>query len=106
MKFFTHTLFDHKWNEEILHAVKEEPVDEKLIRYISNWPRHATRMNSNRMPKIMLNYGPNGRRRLGGTLKSLLYENETGLSRAFAGWLMMGNMMMMMMIQSFKTITS
>jgi len=32
------------------------------------------------MTKIMLNYRPNGRRRLGGPLKRLLDEAETGLS--------------------------
>jgi hypothetical protein len=36
----------------------------------------------NRLPKIMLNYRPNGRRRrLGRPLKRLLDEAETGLSR-------------------------
>jgi len=49
---------------EILAELKLEPADEKLRRYKSNWLRHVTRMNSNRMPKIMLNYRPNGRRRL------------------------------------------
>jgi len=42
--------------------------DEKLRRYKSNSLRHATRMN-NRMPKIMLNYRPNGRTRLERPLK-------------------------------------
>jgi hypothetical protein len=39
-------------------------------------------MNSNRMPKIMLNYGTNGGRRLGRTLKGLLDEEEKVQSRA------------------------
>jgi len=46
---------DHKRSEEILEEMKVEPVDEKLGRYKSNRLRHVTRMNSNRMPKIMLN---------------------------------------------------
>jgi hypothetical protein len=33
------------------------------------------------MPKIMLNYRPNGRRRLGRPLKRLLDEGEAGLSK-------------------------
>ena len=33
--------------------------------------RHVTRMNNKKMPEIMLNFGPNGRRRLGRTLKRL-----------------------------------
>jgi hypothetical protein len=55
MKIFrrtaSYTLFDHKSNEEILEELKIEPVDEKLRRYKSNWLRHVTRMDSNRMPK-------------------------------------------------------
>jgi hypothetical protein len=42
-------------NEEILEGLKVEPVDEKLRRNKSNWLRRITRMNSNRMSKIMLN---------------------------------------------------
>jgi hypothetical protein len=39
------------------------------------------RKNNNRMRGMMMNYRPNGRRRLGGTLKRLLDEAKTGLSR-------------------------
>jgi len=46
-----YTLFDHKSNEEILEEFKIEPADEKLSRYKSNWLRHVTRMDSNRMPQ-------------------------------------------------------
>jgi hypothetical protein len=46
--------------------------DEKLRRYKSNWLRHATRMNNNRMPKIMLNYRPNGRRQREKPLKETI----------------------------------
>jgi len=35
-----------------------------------------------RVPKIMLNCRPNGRRRLGRPVKRLLHEAETGLSRS------------------------
>jgi len=48
-----YTLFDHKTNEEILEGLK---VDEIPRRYKSHWLRHVTRMNNNRIPKIMLNY--------------------------------------------------
>jgi len=61
--------------------LKVEPVEEKLRRYKSNWLLHVTRMNNNRMPKIMLNYRPNGQRRLGRLLKRLLDEAEAGLSK-------------------------
>ena len=84
MKFFrrtaSYTIFDDKRNEEILENLKVEPADEKLIRFKSNWLRHVTRMNKS-MPKVMLNYGTNGRRRLERPLKRLLDKVETGLSR-------------------------
>jgi hypothetical protein len=51
-----YTLFDHKRNEEILEELKVEPVDKKLRKYKSNWLHNLTRMNSNRMQKIVLNY--------------------------------------------------
>jgi hypothetical protein len=72
----SYALFDHKRHEEIFEELKVEPFDEDLRRYKSNCLRHVTRMNSNRMPKIMLNYEPNGRRRLERPLKILLDETE------------------------------
>jgi hypothetical protein len=38
-------------------------------------------MKNNRMPKVMLNYRPNGRRQFARPLKRLLEEAETGLLR-------------------------
>ena len=75
------TLFDHNKNEEVLEELKAETVDEKLIGYKPNWLRHVKRMNNNRMPKILLNYRPNGRRQLRRPSKRLSDEAETGLSR-------------------------
>jgi hypothetical protein len=76
MQFFRITggyaLFDDRRNEEILEEMKVERVDEKRRRCKSNWLRHVTRMNSNRMPKIILTCGPNGRRRLGKTFEVTL----------------------------------
>ena len=48
-------LFDYRKNEEILENLEVEPDDEKLRRYKSNWLQHVTRMDSNRMAKIVLN---------------------------------------------------
>jgi hypothetical protein len=50
--------------------------------------RHVTRMKNNMIPKIMLNYRPNGRRRLGRHLKRLLDGAETGQSRPNSWWMM------------------
>jgi len=74
-----YTLLDHKRNEEILEELKVEPV-EKRRRYKSNCLRHVTRRENNRMPKIMLKYRRNERRRLGRPLKRLLDEVKTDLS--------------------------
>jgi len=52
--------------------MKVERVDEKRRRCKSNWLRHVTRMNSNRMAKIILTCGSNGRRRLQRPLKWLI----------------------------------
>jgi hypothetical protein len=77
-------------------SLKVEPVDDKPSRYKSNWLRHVTRINSSKMAKIMLNYRPNGRRRLGRPLKRLLDVAETGLSgpNSCDGFMMMIKMKM------------
>jgi len=62
-----------------LEELKEEPADQRLRRYQSNWLRHVTRIN-NKMSKITLNCRSKGRGRLGRPLKRLLDEAETGLS--------------------------
>jgi len=62
-----------------MQGMRRELANEQLSRYISNW-LHVTRMNNDSMPKIMLNYRPNGRRRLGRPLKTL-DDAETGLSK-------------------------
>jgi hypothetical protein len=108
-KFFRtagQTLFCYRRNEEILFELKVGPVDEKLIGYKSNSLQHVTRLNYNRMPKTVLNYGPNGRRRLGRPLKRLLDDTKTGQSRPNL-WrmVMVMMMMMMMMIVIIGTVT-
>jgi len=65
----------------ILEDVKAEPADWKLRRYKSKCLWHETRINSNRTPKIILNYGPDKQRQLGRPFKRLLDETKTGLSR-------------------------
>jgi len=51
-----YTLYGHKSNEEILEELKVEPADKKPKTYTSNWLRHVTRMNKNRMRTVMLRY--------------------------------------------------
>ena len=87
-----HILLDHKRNEDIFEELKVETVDEKLRRYKSNWLRHATRTNSKRLPKIMLNYRSNIKKKLGRPLKRRLDQAETGLFK-HDSWRMMMTMM-------------
>jgi len=86
MNFFkrtaAYTMFGHKRNDYSLEELKVEPVDEKLRRQKSNSLQHVTGMNNKEMPKIMLNYRPNGRRRLGRPPKRPLDEAGRGLSRS------------------------
>ena len=77
--------------------MKVEPIDKKPSRYKSHWLRYVIGLNNNRMPKIMLNYGPNGRRGIGRHLKRLLDAAETSLSRSNS-WRMMMMMMMILMV--------
>jgi hypothetical protein len=49
-----------------------EPVDQKLRRYKSN----ETRINSKRMPKIILNYRLNEQRQLGRPFKRVLEDTH------------------------------
>ena len=73
-----YTRFDHKRNEEILEELKVEPADEKLRRFKSNWLRHVTRMNNNRMPKIMLNYRPKWTKTTWKTLEEITRQGRDG----------------------------
>jgi len=58
--------------KKFLEELGVEPVEDKLRRCKSNWPRQVKRMNKKRMPKIMLNCRTNGRRRFGRPLKRIL----------------------------------
>ena len=92
MKFFRkagYMLLDDKRNDKVSEELKAEPADEKLRRYKSNWLRHVTRMDNNRMLKIMLNYRPNGQIQLGRPLKRLLDKAARGLSRPHSLWMIL-----------------
>jgi hypothetical protein len=43
--------FNHKGNEKILEELRVQPAGEKPRPSKSNWLRHVTRMNSNRVHK-------------------------------------------------------
>jgi hypothetical protein len=97
-------IFDHRRNEERLEELQVEPVDEKLRKYKSYWLRYVTRMDTNKMPELMLNYITNGGRPLGRPLKGLSDEADSGLSRPNSCRMMVVVVVvMMMMMMTFLT---
>jgi hypothetical protein len=71
---------NHKRNEEILEELHVTPLEEKLCTYRHNWIQHVHRMDDYRLPKQLLSYHPQGRRRPGRPPKGLPDEvnAETG----------------------------
>jgi len=53
-------------------GAKKIPIMDKLLEYKRSWIQHVNRMTRNRLPRVMKNYSPTGRRKHGRTLKRLL----------------------------------
>ena len=92
MKFFRrragYTLFDYTRNEKNFWKVESRTRWLECQKIQSDWLWHVTKMNNDRMPKIIPNYGSNKRRRPGRPLRILLDEAEISLSRP-TSWLIM-----------------
>jgi hypothetical protein len=56
---------DYKRNDDILKQLKTEPVMGKILKYKNNWIQHVKRMQRDRIPKLLKNYKPWGRRNRG-----------------------------------------
>jgi hypothetical protein len=67
-----YTLADHKTNAQIAKELNVTPVLDKIQDYKRNWIQHVNRMPRNRLPRLIKNYIPKGRRNQGGPLKRLL----------------------------------
>ena len=67
-----YTWTDHKTNTQIAKELKITPILDKLQEYKRNWIRHVNRMPRNRLPRVMKQYFPTGRRNHGTPLKRLL----------------------------------
>jgi len=63
---------DYKINTEIAKELNINPVLDKIQEYKRNWLQHINRMPCNRLPRILKNYRPTGRRNQGTPLKRLL----------------------------------
>ena len=67
-----YTWTDHKTKTQIRKELKITPILDKLLEYKRNWIQHVNRMPRNRLPKVMKQYSPTGRRNHGRPLKRIL----------------------------------
>jgi hypothetical protein len=66
------TWTDHKTNTETAKELNIAPVLGRIQSYKRNWIQHRSRMPRNRLPRILKNYTPKGRRTRGRPMKRLL----------------------------------
>jgi hypothetical protein len=64
-----YTRWDHKTNEDILTELQISQITEFICQYRKNWKEHVDRISSDRIPKMILKYQPQGKRNLGRPLK-------------------------------------
>jgi hypothetical protein len=63
---------DCKTNIQIAKELKINLILDKLLECKRNWIQHVNRMPRNRLPRVMKQYCPTGRRNHGRSLKRLL----------------------------------
>jgi len=63
---------DYKTNAQITKDLKVTPILYILLEYKRNWIQHVHRMPRNRLPRVMKQSSPTGRRNHGRPLKRLL----------------------------------
>jgi len=73
-----YTWTDHKTNTQIAKELKITPILDKLQEYKRNWIHHVNRMPRSRLPKVMKQYSPTGRRNHGRSLDFWIRETGTG----------------------------
>lgn len=64
-----YTKMDKKYNEDIRQELKVEDINSTIAGYREKWLQHVQRMETNRIPKMVLHYSPKGRRKQGRPLK-------------------------------------
>jgi len=67
-----YTWTDYKTNTQIAKELKITTILDKLLEYNRKWIQHANKMPHNRLPRVMKQYSPTGRRNHGRLLKRLL----------------------------------
>ncbi|KAJ4433030.1 hypothetical protein ANN_15287 [Periplaneta americana] len=60
-----YTKWDRRKNEDILQELNLSSILDYISRYQLNWKEHVSRMVSSRIPKAIMKYRPNGKRRHG-----------------------------------------
>jgi hypothetical protein len=60
-----YTWTDYKTNTQIAKELKVTPVLEKILEYKRIWIQHVNRMPRDRLPRVMKQYFPTGRRNHG-----------------------------------------
>jgi hypothetical protein len=78
MKFMLRTAgyiwLDFKQNTEILEELKVTPIQDKISNYETDWRDHVNRMSRSRLPKLITQYIPKGRRDRDKPVKTLTDE--------------------------------
>jgi len=67
-----YTWTDHETNTQIAKELKMTQILDKLQEYKRNWIHHVNRMPRSRLPRVMKQYSPTGRRNHGRPLKRFL----------------------------------
>jgi hypothetical protein len=55
-------LIDHRRNEDVKEELQITDINSRIKDYQIKWLQHSERMEQNRIPKLLLNYKPRGRR--------------------------------------------
>jgi hypothetical protein len=55
-------LIDHRCNEDTREELQIIDINSRIKDYQIKWLQHLERMEQNRIPKLLLNYKPRGRR--------------------------------------------
>jgi hypothetical protein len=64
MKFLRHSLGITKLDKEKNQCIREKTGAQNIVKE-KKWLQHVQRMDTNRIPKQALRYGPEGRRNVG-----------------------------------------
>jgi hypothetical protein len=71
-----HTWIYHKTNTEVAKELNITPVLDKIQSYMRYWMQYVNRMPRNRVPRLLKNYTPKGRRNQGRSKKRLLDKRD------------------------------